>query len=281
MRISEAFTSYDLYVSQYEGRSHKTRKNYRAAMNCFIKAVGDIPIELLTMEAIIQWKLYMEQQGQKTSSIKAKLLILKPILRFVRSKGMQTIDPRDIEMPKVIKTKPVWLEHDEVNLILDAAQNERDAALIALLWSTGGRISELLNLNVEDVRNNDEPMVCGKGDKYRQVFIDKKARQYLDDYLYTRHDTFAPLFMSGQRRRLTVQRAEQIVHECAQRAGIEKNVTPHVFRHSNITDYILNGAPMALVQKMAGHSNIQTTIDIYTHIQHSDIRNTFQKYHKQ
>src|SRR5690606_18641400 len=87
-------------------------------------------------------------------------------------------------------------------------------------------------------------------------------------------DKIPALFISGQYRRITVSRVEQILHVLSAYAGLEKIVTPHVFRHSAITDYISNGAPMGIVSRLAGHASIKTTLDIYTHVTDDTLRDT-------
>lgn len=278
MVISEAFMLYEQHVIQLQGLKPKTSQNYRTALMSFIRAIGDVPVELITLDSIVLWNMDMQRRGQQDTTIKGNLIKFRSVMNFLHSRGIKVVDTRDIDMPKLRKKKPVWLDYEEVKDIVEAAKNPRDKAMLSLLFSTGCRISEMLNLNVEDVRESNEPMVCGKGDKYRPVYIDCHAREYLDAYLLTRKDNFKPLFLSGQRARITVSRVEQIVHECSMRAGIEKRVTPHTFRHSNITDYMKNGAPMAYVQKMAGHANIKTTIDIYSHLQNEDIK-SIKRYH--
>lgn len=279
MLVSETFAAFDLHILQYQGKKLKTRKNYRSACNSFINSCGDVPIELISLDVIVRWKIDLERSGKVDATIKTMLLQLRAVLRFAEQRGIKVISWRDISMPRVKRKSYTWLNYDEVQSIIEAAMSERDKAIIACLFSTGCRISELLNLNISDVLDSDEPTVCGKGDKYRTVFIDQTARKYLNDYLNTRHDNYKPLFMSGQRARITVSRVEQIVHEAANRAGIDKNVTPHVFRHSTITDYILNGASMPIVQQIAGHASIQTTVNIYTHIQNEDKRQAFHQFH--
>ncbi len=270
---------YEQHSLQFKNLKPKTITNYRTTLRSFVRAIGDVPVEIITSESFIIWKSDMDRRGQSDTTIKGSLLNARAVMIFLRKQGLKVFDARDIDMPKLRKRKPVWLDFDEVKLIVEAAPNPRDKAILAMLFSTGCRISELLNLNVDDVRDKDEPFVCGKGDKYRRVYIDVNARRYLNAYLETRKDNFAPLFLSGQRARITVSRVEQIVHECSLRAGIDKRVTPHTFRHSTITDYIRNGAPMAVVQKIAGHANINTTIDIYTHLQDADTEKVFHSSH--
>jgi len=279
VNISEAYKIYDTNVIKFTGLKHKTSQNYRTASVSFIKCIGDLPLEIISLDTIILWKQAMDREGKQATTIKANLLVMRKVIQYYKDHGVQTFDPRDIDMPKLRKRKPVWLNYEEVKCIIDAATNARDRAILGLLFSTGCRISEMLNLNVGDVRSCDEPMVCGKGDRYRPVYIDVHARNYLNVYLETRTDNFKPLFLSGQRARITVARVEQIVHECTLRAGIDKRVTPHTFRHSTLTDYIINEAPMAMVQKIAGHANIQTTINTYTHLQDTDVKKTVKKYH--
>lgn len=278
MKISHAFAVFDQHFIQQTGLSQKTRKNYFCALNSFIKNIGDVPIELITLDTAVIWKTAMTNQGNSPSTMRCNLIKLRKVLEHFRDRGVNVADLSKIEMPKLIRKQPCYLEAPEVSLMIDAAGNERDKAIIALLFSTGCRISEVLNLNVLDVET-DEPVVCGKGDKYRTVFIDARARKYLNEYLATRKDSYKPLFMSRQHSRLGVSMVEKMVHKCSMEAGIDKNVTPHTFRHSTITDYIRNGAPMAIVQQIAGHSNIQTTIDIYTHVQVSDQRSAFRNFH--
>lgn len=279
LSVSQAFRLYDQNVLVYAGMKPKTRRNYTTCMNSFIECVGDVPLLVITEETVIVWKTAMYQNGNSNSYIKNNIMLFRKVLEYFRKRGMPVADLRDMELPKVMRRQPTWLEFDEVKLMIEATTNLRDKAIVAMLFSTGCRISELLGLNVEDVEDNDEPIVYGKNDKYRPVYIDRTAREHLDAYLDSRNDRYKPLFMSGQRRRLGLSRVEQIIHETALRAGIEKNITPHTFRHSTITDYIKNGAPMAVVQKIAGHSNIKTTIDIYTHLQRKDERLAFKNYH--
>lgn len=277
--ITQAFALHDQNVLTFTGMKPKTIRNYQTTLNSFLSIIGDVPIMVITEETIVVWKTAMYQNGNSSSYIKSNIMLLRKVLEYFRRRGIPVVDLRDMELPKVMRSQPTWLDYTEVKMMIESATNLRDKAIVAMLFSTGCRISELLGLNVEDVAENDEPVVCGKGDKYRPVYIDKPAREHLDAYLDSRKDNYKPLFMSGQRRRLGLSRVEQIIHEVSLRAGIDKNVTPHVFRHSTITDYISNGAPMAVVQKIAGHSQIKTTIDIYTHLQREDARLAFKNYH--
>lgn len=277
MLVSEAFGAFLLDRALGNG-SAKTRRNYLSCQKSVLICLGDIPIEVLTLEHVQRWQAYLNQSGHQQSTIKANLCQLRCVLKFLKRRGMNVLDYRDIELPSIKRREHVVLDYSEVQQMIDATDNPRDKAIIACLFSTGCRISELLNLNCEDIIGN-QAIVTGKGSKQRTVFFDEKALKYLEEYLETRSDNLPPLFISGQYRRITVTRVEQIIHVLTAGAGIDKIVTPHVFRHSTITDYIQNGAPMPMVQKIAGHASIQTTIDIYTHVSNPVIKETFTKYH--
>lgn len=278
MLASQAF---DIFIQReivLKGGADKTRKNYLCGKRSFLYCIGDIPVELISLENVAAWQDYMQRNGNQQSSIKSRLCELRQLLKFLSKFNMSVMNYRQIELPNVKRRTHVVLDYSEIQQIIDAAASLRDKAIVACLFATGCRVSELLNLNRNDIVNG-EATVMGKGSKQRPVFFDDKSLQYLTQYLQTRKDTLPPLFVSGQYRRITVSRVEQIIHVLTAHAGIDKIVTPHVFRHSNITDYIVNGAPMGIVQAMAGHSSIKTTLDIYTHVPTQALRDTAKNYH--
>ena len=276
MLVSSAFNTF-LFEARLGGQKDKTRRNYLTTLNSFITAVGDIPIELLALEHITRWKMFLDAQGKAHSTMSAYLCHLRGVLKFVASRNVKVMDYREVTLPRVKQNKPVYLEYGEVQMIIDATDNVRDKAIIALLFSTGCRISELLSINRGDILGN-EVVVTGKGDKHRRVYIDPKAMKLLVAYMETRTGTRTPLFISGQYRRLTVSRVEQIIHQTTNAAGIEKNVTPHVFRHTFATDLLRNGANIRAIQNMLGHSNLNTTMR-YTHVSDIDLEAAHKKYH--
>lgn len=276
MTISEAFARYDQELLA-AGKALKTRKNYRTAMRSFIRCSGDIPVELLTFDMLTRWQLYESSLGKQSSSIKANLLVFRVIFRWLRRQGYQVIEARDIEFPKIRPKEHVWLDYDEVKQLLGAITSLRDKAIIAALWGSGARVSEVLNLNRDSIIDG-EAWIIGKGDKEGRLYFDKRALRHIDEYLATRRDTLKPLFVSGQYRRITVARVEQLLHVYADQAGLEKNVTPHVLRHSFASDLINNGADLYEVKKALRHSNISTT-QIYTHSKDEKIKEIHTKFH--
>lgn len=283
MTVSEAFRAYEVDVLYSQGKALKTRKNYRCSLNLLLKSCqADLPVELLSYNHIVEWKMYMAQQGHQLSYAASNISRLREVYKYLARHGYKVLDYREIERPQVKPKIPTWLTNQEVQDFLGVIENPRDKAIFALLFSSGARISELLQLDRESIVLNDygegEAPIEGKGNKPGVLTFDQNALKILNDYLGTRKDSIRPLFISGQRRRITVSRVEQLCHEYADMAGIDKNVTPHVWRHTFASDLKLNGADIYDISKQLRHSSISTT-QIYTHISDQKKANDYRKYH--
>lgn len=276
MLVSESFQRY-IFESKLNGASVKTGKNYVSANNCFIKSCGDLPVELIDYDVVIRWKMAMDYQGMQSSTISGNLSKLRQVLKYLRKHNIKVIDPRDIELPRVLVKEAVYVEADDAKIMIDCAVSYRDKALIATLWSSGGRISEVLSLRRGEMVNN-QAVVLGKGGKYVTLYIDKRAEEYIHKYLENRRDKLPYVFISSQMRQLTVQRAEQIVNQISGELGIEKHITPHSFRHGFATDLLINGADIRTVQTLLHHSNVTTTMR-YTHVSDKRREDNYQKFH--
>ena len=160
----------------------------------------------------------------------------------------------------------------------------RDRAILELLFSTGLRVSELVNLNIENVNmKSGEFSVRGKGEKIRLVFLSDSAKRSLVNYFEKRKDLSPALFVgfkNGNKEysRLTSRSVQRIVKKYATMAGIVKKITPHTLRHSFATDLLMNGADIRSVQAMLGHSSITTT-QIYTHVTNKHLKDIYNRFH--
>ncbi len=166
----------------------------------------------------------------------------------------------------------------------------RDRAILELLYSSGLRVSELVNLNRDHINlKRMEFMVRGKGQKDRPVFISPEAANWIQRYLDMRKENAPALFvriggvkkpdLSGNYLRLTPRSIQRMVAKYALLAGITKKVSPHTLRHSYATDLLMNGADLRSVQAMLGHSNISTT-QIYTHVTDPHLKQVHEKFHR-
>lgn len=266
MTISEAFAAYDVDVLYSGGMALKTRKNYKCSINLFLKSRGvDSSVESITYNSILTWKAYMVQHGLTPTYIASNLSRFRNVLKYLKRHGFQVLDYQEIDRPKLKRTKdPVYLELPEITAFLDVIESARDKAIFSCLFSSGARISELLSLNIDSITDGQAEII-GKGSKPGNLLFDSNCLELVKEYLDTRSDHLSPLFVSGQKRRLTVSRVEQLAHQYADTARIDKNVTPHVFRHSFATDLRMNGMDIYGIAKQLRHSNISTS-QIYVHM---------------
>lgn len=282
MTISEAFAQYDLEALLYKGKKEKTRQAYKTVLNSFLNSNPDLPVQFIAAEHIALWERYMARQGNSLSTVASWLGRFRKVMVFLKKKKYSVMDPDEIELPKVKKKEVTFLYARQIQDMIDITENLRDKALIAMMFSSGARINELLSLNRDSISKDEfghgEARIIGKGDKPGTINFDVVALRYLDDYLGTRKDRLAPLFVSGQRRRLGYARANQIIHEAADLAGVPVNVSTHVIRHSFATDLMFNGAHIMDIKAQLRHSDVSTTMR-YLHVTDSHKKESYRKFH--
>ena len=291
------------------GRSLNTVRNYELYLNRFYELCSeDLSHEMrpsdITEEMLRKYRLKLnrlevdERHTRLTTTTQAYYLIaLRGFLKYLARRGIDSLDPALVDLPKTHRPQVTFLHFDEVQAMLDVIDLEtetglRDRAIIELLFSGGLRVSELCNLNRDDINlERKEFVVRGKGSKDRPIFIDDSAANRVKDYLAVRHDSLPALFLnnsknagmattSGDYRRLTPRSIQRIIEKYTRTAGITKHVTPHTLRHSFATDLLMNGADLRAVQSLLGHSNISTT-QIYTHITDTHLKDIHKKYHSE
>lgn len=195
----------------------------------------------------------------------------------------------NITIPKLPKKLPEFLTIDEINKLLEVDLNDaysyRNKAMLETLYATGLRISELINLRFSNIDlNNNLIRVMGKGNKERMVPLNDNATKYLSFYINEYRSDILKLkqsdylFISNAKKQITRQGFFKILKKECQRAGIKKNVSPHVLRHSFATHLLANGADLRVIQELLGHSNIVTT-EIYTHVVNDKIKKDYDETH--
>lgn len=299
--FSELISDFIEHIEVERGRSQKTAENYYLYLQRLIEFAGDEPISALTPELIRKWRLWLNRyraaDGTTLSTLTQSyhLIALRSFLGYCSKRGIDTVTPEKIELPKVHRAQVTFLTPDEVTRLIAAIKTDddigvRDRAIVELLFSSGLRVSELVNLNRDHVNlERGEFTVRGKGQKDRPVFISPEASEWLAAYLATRHDSSQPLFIRytgspqhddrGEDMRLTARTIQRIVSRAARLAGITKHVSPHSLRHGFATDLLMNGADLRSVQAMLGHSNIATT-QVYTHVTDPHLRDVHTRYHR-
>ena len=302
MFVSEALTDFLEHLEIEGGRSQNTIRNYSLYLERFIEFAGDIEVVKITSEMIRRYRLWLnryknDNDGKELSILTQSyhLIALRGFLTYLSRRDIPSLSADKIILPKTVRKQVTFLQYDEVvnlidNIPLDSEQGLRDRAIIELLFSSGLRVSELVNLNRDHINlKRREFMVRGKGQKDRPVFVSQHAAEQVENYLQARQDSLPALFLnyskrstkpttSGDYRRLSARSIQLMISHYARLAGITKHVSPHTMRHSFATDLLMNGADLRSVQSLLGHSSISTT-QVYTHVTDQHLKDIHERFH--
>jgi len=252
----------DLFLAakRLEGLSGLTLDGYQLELMIFSKYVQK-PIEYISTADI---RLFLgEFPHLKNSSIAKKMSVLKSFFGWLTEEEIIHKDPtRKIKPTRKEQRIPKVLTIEELEMLREACKTERERALLETLYATGGRLSEIQQLNKDDINwQGMSALVVGKGDKEREVFFSFKAFYHLKKYLKVRKDNEPALFVTERRpyRRISNRAIQREIKNIAFRAGIAKNVHPHTLRHTFATLTLNNGADISTIQSILGHSNPATT----------------------
>ena len=235
---------------------------------------------------------YLEYLNKKINprSINRHIVSIKNYFKFLEKNNSINYNPlEEITGLKTPKKLPRILSEDDVNNLLDIALNDaysyRNKAMLELMYSSGLRVSELLNLEVNNIDfNMNLVRVFGKGSKERIVPIDDIATKYLDEYINIYRNTLLKnkesdiLFLNSRGEKLSRQGFFKILKQIAKEKGIKKELSPHTLRHSFATHLLNHGADLRSIQTMLGHENIETT-QIYTHVSDNFIKENYEESH--
>lgn len=229
--------------------------------------------------------IYYEKKNNNSRSIRRKISSLKGFYKhLVRINKIKDNPFIYITLPKMEKKLPQYLNYNELVEILDSIEIKdiyglRDKLIMELLYSTGIRVSELVNIKLEDVNiNNKEIKVIGKGNKTRIVYFDDVCFKYLNEYLSKFYEINKNksnyLILNKNGNQITTRGIALIIDKLIKKTSIIKNISPHVLRHTFATHLLNNGCDLLTVQELLGHSSISTT-GIYTHVTTSHIMDVY------
>jgi integrase/recombinase XerD len=243
-------------------------------------------------ETLKAYMLDLHERGYSATTVARKVAAAKSFFRFLVAEGHLKENPtRDVSSPKIGKLlpKPITLQQ-VLALIQEAAKAttpdaRRDLAMLQLLYASGMRVSELVNLNMGDVSLAEAHVRCfGKGNKERIIPVHDRAVQSIRSYLnesrpvLLRDDAERALFLNQRGGRLTRQGFWQILKDYVKKAHLDIEITPHTLRHSFATHMLSGGADLRSVQELLGHANISTT-QIYTQLTDQHVRETYRQSH--
>jgi site-specific recombinase XerD len=300
VKFVKAKTDFLEYLEIEQNRSQRTIANYDHYLTRLLDFAGDIYVKDIDPELVRKWRLWLNRLGTNTNdelspiTLNYHLIALRSFLKFCAKLNIEAMDAAKIELARTHRKQVTFLNEDELENLFAQPDTQtitglRDRAILELLFASGLRVSELVNLDRGHINlKRREFMVRGKGQKDRLVFISPSAANWLQAYLNKRTDNSKALFirysgnkkidLSGNFYRLTARSVQRLVAKYALLAGITKHVSPHTMRHSFGTDLLMNGADLRTVQVMLGHSDISTT-QIYTHITDPHLKASYDKYH--
>lgn len=284
------------YLMVELGLSKNTQLAYLRDLRLLMKSLqlkADEELLQVSRQQLIAYLVRLKQEGRAASTVARKLASIKAFYRFLTAERYIRRNPaevleaasRGLHLPKVLSVQEVERLLNEPNL--GTLDGYRDKTMLELLYATGMRVSELVNVPVKNVDMKMQyVIVMGKGSKERMLPLGRTALHYLEHYLtvvrpqllHGKPDKAAELFVTGWGGPMTRERFYEIIVAYGKSAGISKRVTPHMLRHSFATHLLNNGTDLRIVQELLGHADISTT-QIYTHLDVERLREVYDKAH--
>ncbi|WP_033828495.1 site-specific tyrosine recombinase XerD [Bacillus andreraoultii] len=283
------------YLIVEKGLANNTIQSYRRDLTAYLDYLQKLKIQNLndiSRGHIMQFLSSLKADGKSSRTIARHIASIRSFHHFLILDKITDQDPTvHIETPQTELKLPKVLNTEEVEALLNTpdlttALGIRDKAMLELMYATGMRVSELINLNINDVHLSLGFVRCiGKGSKERIIPIGKMATDALTLYFENSRAKIVnnkkksdALFLNHHGQRLSRQGFWKILKQLAIKAGIQKELTPHTLRHSFATHLLENGADLRSVQEMLGHADISTT-QIYTHVTKTRLKDVYNKFH--
>lgn len=284
------------YLTIEKGLAQNTLVSYERDLKSYMKYIRKVEQiqnwnDVRRMN-IVHFLAKLKEDGKSSKTIARHIASIRSFHQFLlRDKQCEQDPTVHIDSPQPERTLPKVLSMEEVEAFMDATKADdalglRDRAMIEIMYATGMRVSELINLDISDLHSTMGFVRCvGKGNKERIIPIGKTALKAASDYLekarpelVSKKNKTDALFLNHHGNRLSRQGYWKIIKKLAQEANIQKELTPHTLRHSFATHLLMNGADLRSVQEMLGHADISTT-QIYTHITNTRLKEVYSKFH--
>lgn len=291
--MEKALQGFITYLHNVKKKSENTILSYNRDLTKFLNFLKANKIDALDKVEYEDLEKYIKElndNGFKSATISRNIASLKAFFHYLNNEGICDNNPTGkLKSPKIEKKVPEILTTDEVFLLLeqpsgDSPKEIRDKAMLELLYATGIRVSELINLDISDVNIQMGSITCQDGSKSRTIPFGKEAKIALSKYLDGGRSAIVDnkestiLFANCSGQKMSRQGFWKLIKHYAKKAGIEVDITPHTLRHSFAAHLVENGADLRSVQEMLGHSDISTT-QIYANMSHSHIREVYNRAH--
>lgn len=281
--MNDEYKKYLINIRKYPTN---TVNSYLSDIKIFEEYLNSLRRDYLKVDkdVIREYLKSLGNLGYKSSSVNRILSSLYKYYDYLELLKIIDNNPfKSIKRPKKEKKLPNFINNNDYEVLIDKTLERRDtiglrnALLIELLYSSGIRISEAINIKLKDINRDDKSIrILGKGNKMRIVYFGDYAKEYLDSYLALRSSNSEYLFLNKNNMPLTRRGAEYIVSSLVKSSLLKKKITPHTFRHSYATEMLNNGADIRSVQELLGHASLSTT-GIYTHVTNEVIRSEYLK----
>ncbi|MBP2045649.1 site-specific tyrosine recombinase/integron integrase [Methanobacterium aggregans] len=277
----------ELEIRNYSGNTIKTYKSIITNFHRFLLGEKDLYDERLVLRAFKRYIRYLKRD--KDVSQNYIYLVTVVVKKFFEFGGISVL--KDVKTPKRTKSLPKSLNEDEVQRLIHAMDGDsknssthhseflklRNKVILALLYSSGLRVSELVTLRTNSVDLRERTLrIRGKGEKDRIVLFDDETKEMLEGYLDKRSCDSEYLFVNRSGNHLTPRYIQMMIKDYAKAAGIQKRVTPHILRHSFATHLLKNGVDIRAIQQLLGHSNLSTT-QIYTSVDMHTLKDVYDR----
>lgn len=292
--LNQLIDSFLTYLTAVKGLSKNTLESYGRdilKLAVFLEGKNITRIDQVDYKHILDFFTYLKEQGLNTRSTSRTLISIRQFFKFLLTEKFIESDPTFlIRTPKTKRVLPETLSLEDVEKLLSppdesSPEGIRDKSMLELLYATGTRVSELVELRLNDVNFELGYIIAyGKGSKQRIVPIGEKAKIKLREYLDTsrpkllKSRTSPHLFVTRLGRKMTRQGFWKVIKAYSRKSGLTKKISPHTLRHSFATHLLERGADLRAIQVMLGHSDISTT-QIYTHVERERLKEVHKKYH--
>ena len=291
MISNDHLNSYLKYLRDIKHYSQATLDSYRRDIHGYLQYLSEQDVSDITEASIHNVRSYLatrRRQGLTSVSMRRALSSLRGFYKYLIKQNLLATNPTtDVRAPKGANTLPKVLDVDQVDQLLNCAATNplqiRDSAMMELIYSSGLRLSELVNLDLVDIdMRAAQVKVIGKGNKMRYVPVGQQARQAITAWLRVREGMVSPneqaVFINNRGSRLSQRSVQKRLREHAQRSQLGVHVHPHMLRHSFASHLLESSGDLRSVQELLGHANISTT-QVYTQLDFQHLAKVYDKTH--
>lgn len=266
------------YLKDERNYSDKTILNYKMDLENFYNYINKKKTKKIDFDFLQEYIENLSQKKYSTKSIQRHISSLKSYFKFLYNKNYINVNPAELLcLPKNEIKLPNYLTIIDLEKIYELDLSLRDKLIVEILYSTGIRLSELVNIKISDINFYDKTIkVLGKGNKERYVLFGSVCSKLLKEYINNENRVYLLLNKNGNK--LSERGVEYIIEKIFKSVNVHAKLTPHTLRHTFATHMLDNGCDLVTVQKLLGHSDLSTT-SIYTHISNEHLRTTYLQTH--